>query len=392
MRDPYNARVKNPALSTAPDPLIESTVQAEYLNREVEKRSGGRIALSFAIAAADIAASAALIWRTVAWPVENEQHSSLVYLRAGLDILLGVWGLVYLAWVIRPRVPALRTLILRANTHASLLIACWSAAVGAADLFAGAGPIVVVCGLAVASLYGWDHPFVTSLTAALSGLLCAGSSLAASQIQGVASDLESLAFVAVSVCISAGISFTVRSYVVPGRELLRTLETENRQLWDLSFRDALTGLYNRRFAQEAGHNLFQRAKRYHEQFYVLMIDVDRFKRINDELTHARGDDVLKAIAATIQSCLRSSDSVSRYGGEEFLVYLVQADAQIAQFVANRIRESIESTAFAGVPWQVTISVGMAGIRDDDSLETLIERADRFLYAAKRSGRNRISGF
>jgi len=309
-----------------------------------------------------------------------------------LDSALGFWGLFYFVWALQPRISFFRNIILNVNKRASLLIACWSALVGMADLFTGSGPIVVVCGLAVAALYGWDHPFETSLTAIIAGLLCAGTEIAASRTYGTALDRETLALLAVSVCISAGISYTIRSYVVPGRELLRTLETENRQLWDLSFRDALTGLYNRRFAQETGKFLFQRARRYHEQFYVLMIDVDRFKRINDELTHARGDDVLKAIAAIIQSCLRSSDSVSRYGGEEFLVYLVQADAQIAQFVANRIRESIATASFVGVPWHVTVSVGLAGIRDDDSLESLIERADRFLYAAKRGGRNRISGF
>jgi len=347
---------------------------------------------SLAVSAADIIGSAVLVWRALAWPGSSGLPTPLFVSRIALSSLLGAWALVYLSWAVHPVPSAISSFVLAANKHACIVIASWSAAAGAADILAGAGPVALFTGLVIASLYGWDRPRRTSVLSISASLICAASSLAASSVGERPVDLESLALIAVSAGCAAAIAYTIRSYVAPGRELLRTLELENRQLWDLSFKDPLTGLYNRRFAQETGRNLFQRARRYREQLYVLMIDIDRFKRVNDELSHARGDEVLKAVAAIIQSCLRSSDSVSRYGGEEFLVYLVQADSQVAQFVANRIRDTIESTAFNGVPWQVTISVGVAGIQDDDALDTLVARADRYLYAAKRGGRNRVSGF
>jgi diguanylate cyclase (GGDEF)-like protein len=347
---------------------------------------------AIAVASADLIGAAILAWRAVAWPGSAGLHPVLFVSRVALAGIFGAWALVYMTWSFFPGARLAAALVRTANKGASSFIVLWAAAAGAADILAGAEPVGLVGGLALASLYGWDNPLRTTIVATAAALLGAAVSLLRSRLGGLPLDLETLALIAVFAGSAAGTAYTIRSYVAPGRELLKELELENKQLWDLSFRDPLTGLYNRRFAQETGRNLFQRARRYHEQLYVLMMDVDRFKRINDELTHARGDEVLKAIAAIIQSCLRSSDSVSRYGGEEFLAYLVQADSQVAQFVANRIRDTIESTTFAGVPWQVTISIGVAGIQDDDVLEALIDRSDRYLYAAKRGGRNRVAGF
>ena len=123
-----------------------------------------------------------------------------------------------------------------------------------------------------------------------------------------------------------------------------------------------------------------------------MLDIDHFKRVNDQLSHAIGDEVLKGVAQAIQGCLRTSDSVARYGGEEFLAFVVQAEAEVAQFIANRIREAVATRKFENVPWQVTISIGVAGAAGGDDLDGLIDRADEYLYASKRGGRNRVSGF
>jgi diguanylate cyclase (GGDEF)-like protein len=123
-----------------------------------------------------------------------------------------------------------------------------------------------------------------------------------------------------------------------------------------------------------------------------MIDIDHFKRVNDMVSHAVGDEVLKGVGQAIQSCLRTSDSVSRYGGEEFLAFVVQAEAEVAQFIANRIREAVASRVFDEVPWRVTISIGVASVEADDDLESLVDRADKYLYSSKRGGRNRVSGF
>ncbi len=184
----------------------------------------------------------------------------------------------------------------------------------------------------------------------------------------------------------------VRHETRPSEDRLKTLEAENEQLWKLSFRDALTGLYNRRFANETGITLFTRAARYREQLHVIMIDIDHFKKVNDALSHAVGDEVLKGVAEVILSSIRSSDTASRYGGEEFLVYIIRADPELVQFIANRIRDGVAARRFEQVPWKITVSAGIAGIQENDTLESLIDRSDKFLYQSKRTGRNRVSGF
>jgi diguanylate cyclase (GGDEF)-like protein len=138
--------------------------------------------------------------------------------------------------------------------------------------------------------------------------------------------------------------------------------------------------------------LFARAKRYGEHLHVLMLDIDHFKNVNDKLGHPVGDEVLKNIADILATQVRASDVVTRYGGEEFLVFLIQTEPEVAQFIANRIRDAVASHAFPDVPWQLTISIGVAGIKADDTLGELVDRADKYLYASKHGGRNRVSGF
>ncbi len=259
-------------------------------------------------------------------------------------------------------------------------------------MLAGAGPAVFVFGATYASAIGWDRMRRFVALAVTDSALIALASIASSRL-GVRLFRSSDLFVAAAACAAAvAIARTVKSYVAPGRERLRSLERENQQLWDLSFRDSLTGLYNRRFAQETGRILVSRARRYQEQLHVFMLDIDHFKRVNDVVSHAAGDEVLKGVAQAIQSCLRTSDSVARYGGEEFLAFVVQAEAETAQFIANRIRETVASRRFESVPWQVTLSIGVASAAGDADLEELVDRADKYLYASKRGGRNRVSGF
>jgi diguanylate cyclase (GGDEF)-like protein len=192
--------------------------------------------------------------------------------------------------------------------------------------------------------------------------------------------------------VSVANARTIRLLIIPDRERLLSLEKENKELWNLSFRDQLTDVYNRRFAQEIGNKLVSHARRYHEQLHMFMIDIDYFKRVNDELSHAAGDEVLRSVAQKIQSHLRSSDYLARYGGEEFLVFAPLTDAEDAQFLANRIREDIASRRFDGVPWTISISIGVASLASDDTLETLVNKADKYLYSAKRGGRNRVAGY
>ncbi len=259
-------------------------------------------------------------------------------------------------------------------------------------MLSGVGPAAFVVGVFYASAIGWDR-MRRFVVLAVSGLvLVVLAALAAPLIASAPFRPADIIVPAASTAAAIAVARTVRSFVNPGRERLRSLERENRQLWDLSFRDTLTGLYNRRFAQETGRVLISRARRYHENLHVFMLDIDHFKRVNDELSHAIGDEVLKGVSQAVQSCLRTSDSIARYGGEEFLAFVVQAEAEVAQFIANRIREAVASKKFESVPWTITISIGVASATADDDLESLIDRADKYLYASKRGGRNRVSGF
>lgn len=153
--------------------------------------------------------------------------------------------------------------------------------------------------------------------------------------------------------------------------------------------DSLTGLANRRtFFAEAGRAF---AAGLPGRGAFLYIDADHFKRLNDDFGHAAGDKVLCAIATAIRHCVRQGETVARLGGEEFGVYLAGADWSIAMDVAERIRRrTARIGAEAGLGSEaVTVSIGVAIREGAETLEALMARADRNLYAAKQSGRNRI---
>jgi len=256
------------------------------------------------------------------------------------------------------------------------------------DLMAGLAPYLLVPGMALYALTMWNRPHILVATLVGVSLLVFGMLML---IRGsISLEHGSLLFVACIAALLTGLA--VRADVTPSDERTKSLMAENRELWNLSFRDTLTGLYNRRYLAQTATQLFARATRYKEQLHVLMIDIDHFKRVNDTLGHAVGDEVLKGVAASIQSFIRVSDTAGRYGGEEFIVYLVQSTPEITQFIANRIRDGVAAIKFAEVPWTITISIGVAGLQEGDTLEGLVERADQFLYMSKRHGRNRVSGF
>ena len=351
--------------------------------------------------AVSVVAGLALAGRAIVFSSSAPESLALPLLavRVALSLCLPAWGLLCRETSRREAsrrdpsrsgLPRPRAWFSGDARSASLL--AWSTALSIADVLAGAGPAVFVFGATYASAIGWDRMRRFVALAVTDSALIALASIASSRL-GVRLFRSSDLFVAAAACAAAvAIARTVKSYVAPGRERLRSLERENQQLWDLSFRDALTGLYNRRFAQETGRILVSRARRYQEQLHVFMLDIDHFKRVNDVVSHAVGDEVLKGVAQAIQSCLRTSDSVARYGGEEFLAFVVQAEAETAQFIANRIRETVASRRFESVPWQVTVSIGVASAAGDTDLEELVDRADKYLYASKRGGRNRVSGF
>jgi diguanylate cyclase (GGDEF)-like protein len=158
----------------------------------------------------------------------------------------------------------------------------------------------------------------------------------------------------------------------------------------LAYIDGLTGIFNRRFFELRMNEEIERAKRFRSGMAVIMIDIDHFKRLNDEFGHLLGDEVLRQVSSIFSQHLRKIDVVCRYGGEEFVVVLSQTDAEHAFTVAEKLRKVVEGWQFPGVPRTVTISAGAATFPEHGSeRDQLVKAADRGLYMAKQSGRNRV---
>ncbi len=161
----------------------------------------------------------------------------------------------------------------------------------------------------------------------------------------------------------------------------------------LAITDGLTGMYVRRHLQERLLGELDRSKRFGFKLSYLMIDIDHFKRFNDNYGHLVGDVVLKQVAETIKSSVREVDLVGRYGGEEFGVLLIETDENLAFMVAERIRRSIEEKIFKAYDekLKVTVSIGCStySYYEITDAPLLVESADSALYQAKRQGRNRV---
>gem|GEM_PF-1469179 len=163
------------------------------------------------------------------------------------------------------------------------------------------------------------------------------------------------------------------------------------ELEDLASHDSLTGLYNRRKFESLLAHEIQRAGRYDKCFSLVLFDIDRFKDVNDHFGHTTGDTVLCRLIETVQDQTRGSDTLARWGGEEFVLLLPETDMEGARRVAEAARERVASTRFPG-PGHLTISLGISQYRPGDTMTDLIERADEALYRAKRQGRDQtVSG-
>ncbi len=155
--------------------------------------------------------------------------------------------------------------------------------------------------------------------------------------------------------------------------------------------DPLTGVLNRSGYIETIDKQFARWKRYGGALSLAVIDLDRFKSINDQYGHAAGDKVLATVASNLGDLIRDSDTLCRFGGEEFVLLVPEATADDAVMLVNKLRSHIESCGFRykDTPVPVTISGGVAHFHVGDSIEDVFERADRAMYQAKHSGRNQI---
>jgi diguanylate cyclase (GGDEF)-like protein len=177
--------------------------------------------------------------------------------------------------------------------------------------------------------------------------------------------------------------------------LLMHRERQEQEIERLAMTDSLTGVYNRRTLFELGEKELSRSRRTGSSLSLIILDLDHFKRINDKYGHLGGDAILLRFVEVVRGCLRQSDVLTRYGGEEFCILLPDVGVAGAKVVAERIRSTIEaSTFFVGaVPLTVTASVGVAALPTGSAaitLSSLVQRADQALYIAKRDGRNRVS--
>lgn len=179
-------------------------------------------------------------------------------------------------------------------------------------------------------------------------------------------------------------------------DVSRELKKANAELKQLVNVDGLTGLSNRRHMDKTLSMEMARCMRYHQPLTIILTDVDHFKAYNDNYGHLEGDDCLKKVAAALQGvCKRTTDVVARYGGEEFALILTDTSPQGAEIMGEAVRKAVEDLqiphAHSPVSNVCTVSVGVYTCipQQSEVIDTLLEKADSFLYRAKESGRNRV---
>jgi len=170
---------------------------------------------------------------------------------------------------------------------------------------------------------------------------------------------------------------------------LEHIKTELQESRHLMQEDWLTGAQNRRAMDMVLTKEVARAQRSATKLTVAMLDLDHFKRINDEFGHDAGDKLLQHLTLITKAVLRDADSLIRYGGEEFLIILPETDINGAQFVMDRLKQAFQKTplSYDGKPLPVTFSAGLARLMPDENGHALVMRADAALYEAKHAGRN-----
>jgi diguanylate cyclase (GGDEF)-like protein len=202
---------------------------------------------------------------------------------------------------------------------------------------------------------------------------------------------------AVATGVLAMVYFAVsfHAYVDRSMSYFKRMRDYNMQLQDLASHDPLTRVFNAGAYYRACDQQIHASQRANQSFAVLFIDLDHFKSINDTYGHSVGDDVLRAVAQTVQTSVRRSDIVGRIGGEEFSVFLPNTQVQGAQQLAETLRLAIESIHIevGGVRLKITASIGVAVKRfDQETMQAIQQHADQAMYEAKRGGRNRVSTF
>ena len=199
-----------------------------------------------------------------------------------------------------------------------------------------------------------------------------------------------LAIVLVSVSFIGGNISSLRRELAASRTKLRS---SMKTIQEMAIHDDLTGFYNRRHLMELIETEDNRSVRTGSVFSLAMLDLDKFKNVNDTFGHQAGDDVLMTFSNIIRNVLRKTDFCGRYGGEEFLIVLTQTDLRDAKIFAERIRSCVEECLTLDMgsdrESKVTVSIGLAEHLKNEGIDRTISRADEAMYRAKNMGRNRV---
>ncbi|MEA3352547.1 MAG: diguanylate cyclase [Campylobacterota bacterium] len=178
------------------------------------------------------------------------------------------------------------------------------------------------------------------------------------------------------------------------KKLIDNLKRSKDELKLLASTDSMTKLYNRRYFSKVSEHIFDLAKRDKVPLSVILLDIDKFKDINDTYGHNIGDEIIIKLANKLKEHQRKSDIVCRYGGEEFVLLLPNTSSEGAMTVANKIKEEVENTTTDisdDIKIKFTVSLGVSDIenRSENSIEAALIRADKALYKAKETGRNKV---
>ena len=178
------------------------------------------------------------------------------------------------------------------------------------------------------------------------------------------------------------------------QKLIKDLKETQKELRELSVTDPMTKLYNRRYFSHLSLELVELAKRDNQELSLIMLDIDKFKNVNDTYGHDVGDEVIIDLATTLTNEKRKSDFAFRMGGEEFVLLLPHTSLEGAELLAQKIRKIIESSAVnlndnQQLKYTISLGVSIFNIVNDTGLETVLKRADEALYEAKETGRNKV---
>lgn len=189
-------------------------------------------------------------------------------------------------------------------------------------------------------------------------------------------------------CVVSGFMLVV----VGINKWMQLSQQQSNKLLQLATTDSLTGLFVRRYFNEKANTEFTKCRRYKGVFSLLMIDIDNFKLINDKYGHSCGDTILSAFSKKLKESLRETEIVARWGGEEFIVLVLESSSEICADLSEKLVKLPQNTKVlvGDEIISFTVSIGGATLKDeDDSVENLINRADQLLYKAKQEGRNRF---